>query len=256
MAAIISSEIVFRYSVKSGSAGNTVAGTANGSLGTYISTTAWAGGSANDLFDDISGAENAASTVDYRCVFVYNSNGANALQNAVVYISAEVAGGASISLAADTTATSALGASPAQALTGTTETAPGAGVTGLTYSSPTTSATGISLGSIPSGSVKAFWLKRTAANSAALSGTASRLRARGTRVRCKPWQLSPGTQQPIWTSGSVPSTCMLTRSRAWTRPERLTPPPLSPPRKPPRGLTRTFWCSAKERTRSGRRLTW
>jgi hypothetical protein len=169
MAAIVASDLIFRYSVKTGSAGNTTASSANASLGTYISTTAWAGGSANDLFDDISGAENAASTVDYRCIFVYNSNTANALQNAVVYISSEVAGGASISLAADTTATSALGSASAQALTATSETAPGSSITSLTYSSPTTAGTGVSLGSIPAGQVKAFWIKRTAGNNAALS---------------------------------------------------------------------------------------
>lgn len=170
MAAITSGEILLKYSVKTGSAGNSTAGTANGSLGTYISTTQWTGGSANDLFDDISGAENAASTVDYRCIFVHNSNGANTLQNAVVYISSEVAGGASIALAADSTAASAIGSASAQALTGTTETAPGGSVTGLSYSSPTTAGTGISLGNIPSGQCKAFWVRRTAANSAALSG--------------------------------------------------------------------------------------
>lgn len=170
MAAITTAEIIFRYSVKTGSAGNTVAGTAAGSLGTYISTTAWAGGVANDLFPDITGAQNAASQVDYVAAFIYNSNSANAAQNAVVYLSAEVAGGASIAIAVDTTAISALGASSAQALTATTSTAPGAGVTGLTYSSPTTAATGLALGSIPFGSVKAFWIRRTAANTAALSG--------------------------------------------------------------------------------------
>lgn len=170
MAAITSGEIVFRYSVKTGSAGNSTAGTAAGSLGTYISTTAWTGGSANDLFDDITGSENAASTVDYRCIFVYNSNASNALQNAVVYLSAEVAGGASIAVAADSTAASALASASAQALTGATETAPGGSVTGLSYSSPTTAGAGVALGNIPSGQVKAFWIRRTAANSAALSG--------------------------------------------------------------------------------------
>jgi hypothetical protein len=169
MAAITSAEILLKYSVKTGTAGNSTAGTPTGSLGTWVSTTVWPGGSPNDLFDDITGGENAASTVDYRCVFVHNSNSANALQNAVVYISSEVAGGANIALAADTTAASTLGASTAQALTATTETAPGASVTGLAYSAPTTAATGISLGTIPSGQVKAFWVRRSATNSAALS---------------------------------------------------------------------------------------
>jgi hypothetical protein len=170
MAAIVAADILFKYSVKTGSAGNTTAGTAAGSLGTYVSTTQWTGGAANDLFDDISGAENAASTVDYRCIFIHNSNAANTYQNVVVYLSAEVAGGASIAVAADTTAASALGSATAQALTATTETAPGAPITGLTYSSPTTAGAGVALGNIGTGQVKAFWIRRTAANTAALSG--------------------------------------------------------------------------------------
>ncbi len=169
MAAITAAEIVFRYSVKTGTAGNSVAGTPAGSLGTWISTTAWAGGAANDLFDDITGAENTALEAEYRCIFVYNSNAANTYENVVVYLSAETAGGANIAVAADTTAASALGATAAQALTATNEDAPGAGVTGLTYASPTTAGTGVVLGNIPSGQVKAFWVRRTTTNSAALS---------------------------------------------------------------------------------------
>jgi hypothetical protein len=166
MAAITTAELIWRYSVTTGTAGNTTAGTALGSLGRYISTTAWAGGVAQDLFDDLTGAANAASQVDYRCIFIYNSNAANAYQNAVVYIASEVAGGASIAIGVDTTAASALGSATAQALTiANTTTAPA----GVTFSSPTTAATGIALGTIPVGNVRAFWVRRTAANTAALS---------------------------------------------------------------------------------------
>ena len=168
MSAITSGEILFKRSVTTGAAGNSTAqADPNASLGKYVSTTQWTGGSANDLFDDISGAENAASTVDYRCIFVHNSNATNALQNAVAYLSAEVAGGASIAIGADTTAASALGSATAQALTVANETTAPAGVS---FSAPTTAGAGISLGSIPAGSVKAFWIRRTAANTAALSG--------------------------------------------------------------------------------------
>src|SRR5690348_2153924 len=115
MSAIISSEIVFRLTTTAGAAGDSTAqANPNASLGKYASTTAWAGGSANDLFDDISGAENAASTVDYRGLAVLNNNTANALQNPVVYISAETAGGASIALATDNIAASAKGSASAQ----------------------------------------------------------------------------------------------------------------------------------------------
>jgi hypothetical protein len=168
MAAIVAGDILLKYSIAA-AAGNTTASAPSTSLGDQISTSAWAGGSANDLYDDISGAENAASTVDYRCIFVHNNNGANALANAVVYLAAEVAGGASIAVAADSTATSVLGYGSSQALVGVTETAPGAPITGLTYSSPTTVGTGVALGSIPFGNVKAFWTRRTAANTVALS---------------------------------------------------------------------------------------
>lgn len=165
MAAITAGEILLKYSV-SAAAGNTTAGTAAGSLGDQISTTQWAGGVANDLFDDVSGAENAASDIEYRCIFVHNSNASNPLENAVVYLSAEVAGGASIAVGADTTAASALGSGSAQALTVADEnTAPA----GVSFSSPTTVGAGVSLGTIPSGQVKAFWIRRTAANTAPLS---------------------------------------------------------------------------------------
>jgi hypothetical protein len=85
----------------------------------------------------------------------------------VAYISAEVAGGASIAIGPDTTAASALGSATAQALTIANETTAPAGVT---FTAPTTAATGIALGTIGSGQVKAFWIRRTAANTAALSG--------------------------------------------------------------------------------------
>jgi hypothetical protein len=100
MAAIVAGDILWRYSVAA-AAGNTTSSAASTSLGDQISTTAWAGGSLNDLFDDISGSENAASTVDYRGVFIYNSNGANSYENPTVYLSAETAGGASIAIAID-----------------------------------------------------------------------------------------------------------------------------------------------------------
>lgn len=163
--AITATDILVRYSTVAGSAGNTTAGTAAGSLGKYISTTDVAT-TLNGLFDDVSGAENAASTVDYRCVFVLNNHATLDLQNAVAYMSAEVAGGTNIAIAVDSTAISAKGAAGAQALQVANETTAPAGP--LTFSSPTTVGAGLALGTIPAGSVKAVWVRRTAANSAAL----------------------------------------------------------------------------------------
>jgi hypothetical protein len=176
MAAITTGEILWKYSI-SAAAGNTTASAASTSLGDQISTTAWAGGSVNDLFDNISGAENAASTVDYRCVFIHNSNAANPYESPAVYISAETAGGASITIAIDNIAASAIGAATAQAAAIGTETTAPTGVG--TFSGPTTFATGLALTTLPVGNCRAVWVKRTAANTAALTADGVTLAVQG-----------------------------------------------------------------------------
>lgn len=167
MAAIVAGDILTKFSVAA-AAGNTTPGTAATSLGDQISTTSWAGGVLNDLFDDISGAENAASTVDYRGLFVHNNNGANVLENPVIYISAETAGGASVALAVDNVAASAIASGSTQMTTVASETTSPGGGAGA-FSSPTTLGAGLALGNITNGFCKGFWVRRSAANSAALS---------------------------------------------------------------------------------------
>ncbi|MFI2663271.1 hypothetical protein [Micromonospora carbonacea] len=164
--AIVASDIVFKLSTTSGSAGNTTAGVVGASLGKYVSTTTVADGSTNGLFPNITGAENAASQVDYACVFVHNTHGSLTLQAAKVYVSAEVSGGASVAIGVDPTAVSAVGSSSAQAVTIANDTTAPAGVT---FSTPTTSGAALSLGDIGPGQVKAFWVRRTAANTAPLA---------------------------------------------------------------------------------------
>lgn len=164
--AIAASDMLFKLSIKTGSAGNSGAqADPNASLGKYISTTALTT-SANGMFDNISGAENAASTVDYRCIFVHNNHATLTASNCGVYISAEVAGGAAVALAVDNIAASAIGATAAQAAEIATETTAPSGVG--SFSSPTTSGTALSLGTLAPGQCRAIWVRRTAANSAAL----------------------------------------------------------------------------------------
>jgi hypothetical protein len=158
---------LFKYSTTTGSAGNTTAqGNPNNALGKYISTTQWTGGTLNDLFDDITGDENANSIVDYRCIFLHNNHGSLTLLSPKLWIASEVSGGANIALGVDTTAASVIGASSAQGLTIADETTAPSGVS---FSSPTTKSAGLSLGDIPAGQCKAFWFRRTATNSAALN---------------------------------------------------------------------------------------
>lgn len=167
MTAITAADIQFRGSVVAGAAGNANAfGGADTSLGKYIASGVLADATINALFSDATGAENAASTVHYQCVFVYNANGANAYQNAVVWVSGDPAGGAAVAIAVDSVAASALGAAAAQALQiANRTTAPAA----IAFSTPTSAATGLALGNIPAGSVKAIWIRRTLANTAALN---------------------------------------------------------------------------------------
>ena len=163
--AIIATDILLRLATTAGSAGNSLTqADPNASLGKYISTTDLTT-ALHGLFDIVSGAENAASDIEYRCVFVLNNHATLTLENAVVYLSAEVAGGCVAAIAVDSTAISAKGAAGVQALTIANEsTAPAA----ISFSAPTTAGTGLALGSIPAGSVKAFWVRRTAANTVAV----------------------------------------------------------------------------------------
>jgi hypothetical protein len=161
---IAAGDMITRFSVKTGSAGDSTASSAAASLGKYVSTTAWADGAT--LFDDISGAENAASTIDYRCIFILNNHGTLTMQNTVVYISSEVAGGASTALAIDNIAASAKGSASAQAAEIANETTGPSGVGA--FSSPTTAGTGLSVGNLTPGQVRAVWVRRTAANTVAV----------------------------------------------------------------------------------------
>ena len=164
--AITATDILFKFSVVA-AAGNTTAGTAATSLGDQISTTQITDATLNNLFDDVSGDENAASNIEYRCIFVHYAHATLTWQTVVVWLSAEVSGGATCEIAIDDLAASAIGAAVAQAdVIADEDTAPGAGVG--TFSAPTTKATGLSLGNIAAGYCRAIWIKRSATNSAAL----------------------------------------------------------------------------------------
>ena len=164
--AITATDVLFKLSIKTGAAGNAAAQPdVNQSLGKYISTTPLTDASLNNLFDDVSGDENAASDVEYRCIFIHNAHATLTWQSVVAWILSQVAGGANIDIAVDGVAASAIAAAAAQADEVANEnTAP----TGETFSAPTTKATGLSLGNLAAGYCRAIWVRRTSTNSAAL----------------------------------------------------------------------------------------
>jgi hypothetical protein len=175
---ILSIDLEFRYSVPEASAGNQLAqGYPADSLGGWLSTTVKAAaGLLNDLFEDIDGDDNASYVTEYRCLFFLNKNGTFTLTSAVVWLSGVTAGGANIAIGVDPTAASALNSNTVQALAVlNVNTEP----PGVDFSAPTTSGAGLSLGDIPPGSCKAIWIRRAAANTAALSNDSLGLSCQG-----------------------------------------------------------------------------
>jgi hypothetical protein len=163
--AITASDVLFKFSVKTGSAGDSTAGTAAGSLGKYISTTAITDASLHNLFDIVTGDENAASDVEYRAFFVHNNHATLTWESVVVWISNDVSGGTTAAISVDATGVTAKGSSSAQAKEVADEsTAPST----QTFTAPTSKATGLAIGNIPAGSVAAVWVRRTAANTSAV----------------------------------------------------------------------------------------
>ncbi len=50
---------------------------------------------------------------------------------------------------------------------------------GITFSAPTTKGTGLNLGSLNAGQVRAIWIRRTAANTVAVSNDGATIRVEG-----------------------------------------------------------------------------
>jgi hypothetical protein len=98
-------------------------------------------------------------------------------QNVVAWLSAEVANGAVATIAIDSIAASAIGSSSAQAALIATEGDAPSGVG--SFSGPTSKGAGLSLGSIAAGYCRAIWVKRSAANTAALNNDGVTIRCEG-----------------------------------------------------------------------------
>lgn len=163
---IIAADLLFRLSVRSGTAGNqTVQANANLSLGRYMSTTAWVGGTLSDLFNPITGDANAAMLPDYRCVFVYNTHPTLPWTTVVTWLSTQAVG-AVLAVGVDPTAASAAAAAGTQAVeVADATTAP----TGVVFAAPLSKPAGVALGSVGPGQCLAVWFRRTPAGGGAVA---------------------------------------------------------------------------------------
>jgi hypothetical protein len=152
--AIVASDIVYRLSVAAAN-GDTTAGTPATSLGDQVSTTAITTATLNNLFDDVTGAEAAAGSTEYRCIFVLNNTaGGLTLQNATISVLSETGTGSTVTIATDNIGITAKGlAGSPQAATIASETTAPTGVSAF-GSGPLT------IGNLAPGQVIGIWLKR------------------------------------------------------------------------------------------------
>ncbi len=180
---ISGSSILFKYSNIFASAGNSDGGNptspANVSTqgqGKFISTGIWSGGNPQDLFSNISGDENFSHQVDYRCIFIHNSDSTRTLYDAVAWLPVQTVGGAVLAIGADSTPASVIGSPDPQALLiPTIFNAP----QNVSFFLAPDKISGVPLSNIPAGACKAIWIRRSAQNSPPLTNDAVTIRVEG-----------------------------------------------------------------------------
>jgi hypothetical protein len=169
LTAILSTDILFYLSSAGASAGYANSGTVySAPNGKYMSTMQISATALDNLFTDLTGAENAAGQVDYQCVFILNNtSGGDTALNGVVWLplSGFVSGGANIALATDNVGATIKTSSSAQAATITTTTTAPTGISSW-VSPSSTNAGGLSVPNLAPGYCFAVWIRRTATNSA------------------------------------------------------------------------------------------
>ncbi len=172
MTAISPSDVLLYLSAPAASAGFVTAGTPGSSWGKFVSSTQLSATALDNLFSDITGAENAASQVDYACLFILNNTSSgNSMLNTVAWLptASDIAGGATVSIGADPAAASVKTTSSVQAAVISTNTNAPSGVSAWVSDVSSDPASpsytgGLQLGTIAPGYVKAIWVRRTAAN--------------------------------------------------------------------------------------------
>lgn len=128
-------------------------------------------GAANNLWDDVSGAESSAGDTEYRGFYVKNNHGSLTWQSVVVWID-------SLTSSADTEFDIALAAEAVNVTMATIANESTAPAT-VTFSRPTTKGAGLSIGNIPFSQFKGIWIKRTVNASAAAAADTGSIRCEG-----------------------------------------------------------------------------
>lgn len=173
--AVVDADILVKLSINTGPGNSTAQGNVNDSIGGFMSSTQLTDNTLHNLFDAITGDENAASDDEYRCIFIHNSNASStAGPNGKLWISTDtVAGAADIALALDGTGVVAYNSASAQAERLANEDAI---PSGESFTTPLSKSAGISVPNLAANQVIAVWLRRTAANGGARSSVNATIR--------------------------------------------------------------------------------
>lgn len=159
-------DIKWRFSVPAGAAaGNVVVQTTPAaSLGGYMAANQIPGSTLHGLFPRVSGADNEAGLVQYRCVFVYNTNASSPALAVKAWVASDPTGGADVAIGLDPTGLVDGSSAIQQAVISSSETAaPG----GVAFSSPGSYAAGLAIGTLPALGCIAIWVRRTASGGSA-----------------------------------------------------------------------------------------
>lgn len=149
----------------------------NASLGGVISSTEIDNDTLNNLFDSVTGAESTSGTVEYRCFYVMNTNGADTLSAVKTWISANTPSTfTSVDIGIDPAGVGD-GVTTGVATTVANETTAPAGVT---FSAAANEAAALEPGTFDAGEGVAIWMRRTVtAGASAYNGDSASVIVKG-----------------------------------------------------------------------------
>ena len=154
--AVTSSQLIKRLSVKTGSEGFSTASTPDVSLGKYMSTTPIVNATMANLLPNISAAQALAGITVYRCFFIHNTSTTDDWENALVWITSQIEGGAQVAIGLDPIGVVDEDTLGAQAEEIATQIDPPLTVE---FSTPSSQDTALAIGTVGPGQCRAIWAR-------------------------------------------------------------------------------------------------
>lgn len=168
---IQTTDVKFYLSAPQAGSGYVMPGSPGNSLGKYVSTTQLSATTLDNLFPDLTGAQNAADQVDYACLFIYNGNASDTMISPVAWLPTALLGNtntATFAIGADINPPSVLGSGSVQAAVISSATVAPTGVASW-HGPSAASVGGVALPNIPAQYTAAIWIQRSAGGGAGLN---------------------------------------------------------------------------------------